>query len=545
MIPEIRGSREKTGRTLRFPTRVRGSETELKVFRERMRALEDYRDFSVAENADFSILFADGPEGKQGAYSIDVSPERVMLTAHDSEGRANALTTLYAMIRDHAGLLDCGRLTDEPKYPHRGFLLDCSRHFFSADAVMRMIEEASLCKINRLHWHISDDQGYRLESRAFPGLNERASFRDDPVCGAHYGGFYTFEEVRAIVSHARERGMEVIPEIDMPGHISAILRAYPELSCSGEALPAISEAGIFDHILCAGNDEVFVFLRRLLDEVCELFPCDEFHIGGDEVPKEEWRKCPRCQARIRQLGLRDEEDLQAWFTNQIADYLISKGKRPICWNEALRSDQLDERVRIQYWEQEQGEAGRYCSERLSKNYQWIYSCTYAFYFDFDPPLCPMRKMTQVDNSFRSGEVIPDDRLRGYECTLWSEWILTEERLHHLAFPRMFAVAEMAWNGSIQYEAFLPRCESEAAWARRAGIKALSVEEADPSPERIKAEILRKWKEHVSEMRKKGKTPNPDAVKGLIRFKLTGCLSDEEIEDLTENITALDLPESLV
>ncbi len=483
MIPAVRGKIEKNGQTIKFPMRVRGSVNELKVFSGRVRALDHCHDFTVGERGDFSLLLEEGAGGKPGSYTLDISPERILLSFHDGEGRANGLTTLYAMIRDGSGFLACGRFRDEPKYTHRGFLLDCSRHFFSADTVKGMIEEASLCKINRLHWHISDDQGYRLESRVFPELNEISSFRDDPDFGEHYGGFYTFEEVRDIVSYARERGMEVIPEIDMPGHISAILSAHPELGCSGKAPAAISEAGIFDHILCAGKDEVFVFLRRLLDEVCELFPWEEFHIGGDEVPKASWKKCGLCQARIRQLGLRDEEDLQAWFTNQIADTLISRGKRPICWNEALKSDQLDERVRIQYWEQEPGEAGRYCGQRLEKNYQWIYSHLPAFYFDYDPPLCPMRRMAQVSNSFRSGEIIPEDKLRGYECALWSERIMTEERLHNLAFPRMFAVAEAAWNGSVQYEEFLTRCESEVAWARKAGIKALSVEEADPAPEK--------------------------------------------------------------
>ncbi len=542
MIPEIRGTWEKTGGTIKFPMRARASEKELKVFTERLRKLEGYRDFSVSEDGtrtapaggDIPFVFADGPEGKQGAYELEISPEKIVITSHDGEGKANALTTLYAMIRDRDGILDCGLIRDEPKYVHRGFMLDCSRHFFSPEIVRRMIEEAAQCKMNRLHWHISDDQGYRLESRAFPGLNELASFRDDPECGEHYGGFYTFGEVRDIVAFARERGMEVIPEIDMPGHISALLRAYPELSCSGEALETISEAGIFDRILCAGNDGVFVYLRRLLDEVCELFPYEEFHIGGDEVPKGEWKKCPRCQARIRQLGLRDEEDLQAWFTNRVADYLISKGKRPVCWNEALRSDQLDERVRIQFWEQEQGEAGRYCAERLSRNYQWIYSFTHAFYFDFDPPLCPMRKMAQVDNSIRSGEIIPDDKLRGYECTLWSEWILTEERLHHLSFPRMFAVAEAAWNGSLQYDAFLKRCEREVDWARKDGIKALSVEDADPSTEKIKTVLLREWREKSSKMREMV-MPNPEALAGTIRYKLTGCIPEEDIEDLIRSI----------
>ncbi len=539
MIPSVRGSVETGNGSFSFPMRISGDPDRLKVFAERMRTLDGYQAFRVVPEAETTVCIYARGEIPQGGYVLSVSPGKIVVESSDSEGTANALTTLYVRIREGNGVLQYGRTEDAPRFEHRGFLMDCSRHFFPVETVKKMIEQASLRKMNRLHWHISDDQGYRLESRRFPELNTVSSWRDDPVLGPRYGGYYTFEEVRDIVAYAKDRGMEIIPEIDMPGHVTAILTAHPELSCSGQAADLGGmQYGIFDRILCAGKDETLSFMEELLDEVCGLFPYPMIHIGGDEAPKTEWQKCPHCRKRIRDLGLKDEEALQAWFTNRISDHLLSRGKRPVCWNEALKSEDLDESVVIQYWDEESHseDPSFYCRDRLGKGYRWIYSFAPDFYFDYSPCLCPMRKTAGVTDRLRSGERIPEDKLLGYECTLWSEQILTEDRLTQLAFPRMFAVAELGWSGMADYGRFLEECAKETEVLGKAGIACFSVEEADPAGEKQKQAVLAEWGPRVAMM---GQIPGAEKFKGviagLIRGKLEDCMDEEDVDGLLSEL----------
>lgn len=535
MIPYVHGSVKTADGSFSFPLQVSGDSECLKVFAERMRTLDRCQAFEVVPEAEFYIRTQIREGLPQGGYVLSVSLGEITVESSDSEGTANALTTLFVLIREGNGVLQCGRIEDAPRFAHRGFLMDCSRHFFPVETVKKMIEQASLRKMNLMHWHVSDDQGYRLESRRFPELNAVSSWRDDAILGPHYGGFYTFEEVQDIVAYAKERGIEIIPEIDMPGHVTAILTAHPELSCSGKAADlGAMQYGIYDKILCAGKDETLSFMTELLDEVCDLFPYPMIHIGGDEAPKTEWAKCPHCQKRIRDLGLKDEEALQAWFTNNIADYLVSRGKRPVCWNEALKSEDLDESAVIQYWDEEShsDDPSFYCRDRLGKKYRWIYSYAPDFYFDYSPCLCPMRKTAGITNQLRSGEIIPEDRLLGYECTLWSEQILTEERLTQLAFPRMFAVAELGWNGMTDYGRFLTECRKETEVLRKAEIACFSVEEADPCGEEQKKAVLEEWGPRVAMM---GQVPGLEKYKGvvasLIQGKLEDCMDAADLDGL--------------
>lgn len=243
---------------------------------------------------------------------------------------------------------------------------------------MRIIEGAALEKLNVLHWHLSDDQGWRVESERFPRLNE---------CGGEY---YTKDEIRAVVEYARVRGVEIVPEIDLPGHTSAILAAYPELSCTGEPVALKTAGGVYSVILCAGKDSVFDFIEALLDELCPLFPSARFHIGGDEAPKTRWRACLDCQARIEALGLGGAEQLQGYFSCRAADMLRARGKRVICWNEALRAHRVPDGAQIQYWTlqhrhqmQQYAEAGG----------EWIYSDMFELYFDYPHSMIPLKRCT--------------------------------------------------------------------------------------------------------------------------------------------------------
>ena len=225
------------------------------------------------------------------AYTLEARNTGIYITAAGEPGVIQALTSLwhFADGRD----IPCFSLSDSPRYAHRGFMLDCVRHFFEAAEIERILEEMALVKMNVFHWHLSDDQGWRIESAVYPRLNEKG------------GAFYTKDEIRRILVFARERGIQVIPEIDLPGHTTALLAAYPELSCQGEQLNLAAGGGIYPIILCAGKESVYSFLYPLLDEVCGLFDGPLIHLGGDEAPKAEWERCEHCKGALEKHGLAD------------------------------------------------------------------------------------------------------------------------------------------------------------------------------------------------------------------------------------------------
>ena len=374
-------------------------QAELDVFTQRIRALPGYEQFAVTGNAgtmgsetasdarstsakillNLEIIPETDPSvsSNNEKYELNVSENRIDIFATAREGIVWGLTTLYWLIRFGSGNLQCGRYVDEPALSWRGFLLDSCRHFFPAEVIKIMIEQCSLRKINRMHWHLSDDQGYRIESRKFPRLNQHGSWWINPN-GTKYGGFYTQNEIREIVEFARARGVEIVPEIDMPGHVTAIVSSYPEVSCSGLPVPVSITGGIHPRILCAGKDSAIRFAEELIEEVLPLFPFRYYHIGGDEAPKEEWKKCPDCQKRMQELGLQDEEELQAWFTDKITEFLAAKGKTAIGWNEVLKSGKVREDTVVQYWAEE-GEGENYCEEAFSAGRKCIYSESCAFW----------------------------------------------------------------------------------------------------------------------------------------------------------------------
>ncbi len=254
------------------------------------------------------------------------------------------------------------------KYQYRGLSLDVSRHFFDVPEIKKLLRLMNRLEMNELHLHLSDDQGYRLESVIFPELNRIGSFRKEND-GSVYGGYYTWEQVDDLVSYADSLQIEIVPEIDLPGHTTALIAAYPELSCSGEPVATVNHGGVFTHILCAGKEEALSFCLKLLDEVEPHFPGRYFHIGGDEAPKTEWKKCPCCQRRIKELGLKDEEELQGWLTDQLSSYLEGKGKIVIGWNDGFTPENPNTGRICQYWNE----------EGPSKLYRSIGTYTY---FDF-------------------------------------------------------------------------------------------------------------------------------------------------------------------
>lgn len=376
-------------------------------------------------------------------YVLEIKETGIAVEASCEQGAIWALTTV-ANLLDNRKLPFC-RIEDAPKYSHRGISLDCARHFFPAEEVKRIINAMSLAKLNVLHWHLSDDQGWRIESKKFPRLQEVSKM------------YFTQDEIRDVVQYASLRGVEITPEIDLPGHTSSILAAYPEYSCSGREVNLATSGGIYPVILCAGQEKTFQFLKELLEEVADLFPSTRFHIGGDEAPKSEWGKCPHCQARMRKLGITNYEDLQADFSRRINDILKSLGKQTICWNETLRANTPPEDIQVQYWTLQYRDAMELFADKGGK---WIYSDMFELYLDYPHSMTSLKKLYNTNPHLGKHSVNDNDGLIGMEGCLWTEHITEQERLENLLFPRAFALGEICWCGAKSYDDFLSRLDAQ-------------------------------------------------------------------------------------
>lgn len=402
-----------------------------------LHAFQERTGLEVAEGTPWLKLERDASLERE-AYALHVRPQMISVRAADEQGVIWALTTA-ALLCTESGICCC-EITDAPRYHHRGLNLDCARHFFAAAEVKKIIEEISLVKMNVLHWHLTDDQGWRIESKRFPRLHETS------------GVYYTQEEIRQIVEYARVRGVEIIPEIDMPGHSSSFLAAYPQYSCFGQEVRLAASGGIFSVILCPGKDETFTVLTALLDEIVGLFPGPRFHIGGDEAPKAEWRKCPDCNRRMQELGL-SEEELQGYFTQRICDHLKKHGKIPVCWNETLLASNYPKAVQIQYWTLQHRKVMEHFTETGGS---WIYSDTLELYLDYPYAMSSMKKIYGTVPHLGKKDFSSDPGLLGMEACLWTEHISQPQKLEQMLFPRLHALAEIAWSGKRTYSEFCMR-----------------------------------------------------------------------------------------
>ena len=365
---------------------------------------------------------------------------------------------------DAAWEVPCVKIADAPRFAYRGMHLDVARHFFSVDEVKRYIDVMAIHKLNTLHWHLTDDQGWRIEIKRYPELTAVGSIRKATVVrkewgtydGTPYGGFYTQDEIRDVVKYAADRGVTVIPEIDLPGHMLAALTAYPELGCTGGPYEVWGRWGVADDVLCPGREKTFEFLEGVLTEVMELFPSEYIHIGGDECPKVRWEKCPRCQAKIRQLGLKDDGEhtaehyLQSYVTDRIGKFLARHGRRIIGWDEILEGRAPSDAV-VMSW---RGSEGGIAAAKLGHDV--IMTPNSHFYFDYYQSLdtdaepfgiggyIPMEQVYSYDPAFP--ELTPEQQrhILGVQANLWTEYVLSDEHLEYMLLPRLAALSEVQW-----------------------------------------------------------------------------------------------------
>ncbi|RXJ50741.1 glycoside hydrolase family 20 protein [Gelidibacter gilvus] len=439
------------------------SATFLKEFVENGSSIQLQQNNSISFIQDDTILNDEG-------YQLTISPKQIEIRAKTDHGAFYAVQSLRQLLPtdfengtfyQEKISIPCVTIKDSPQFKHRGMHLDVGRHFFSVDFIKKYIDALAMLKMNTFHWHLTEDQGWRIEIKKYPKLQEIAAFRDQTLIGSYnadpqqfdgkrYGGFYTQEEIKDVVAYAQNRHVTIIPEIEMPGHAQAAISAYPELGCTGEQIKVAETWGVFDHIFCS-KDETFEFLENVLDEVLELFPSKYFHIGGDEAPKTHWEKCPNCQQRIKEEGLKDEHELQNYFITRIEKYLNSKGRQIIGWDEILEGG-LAPNATVMSWRGTQG-----AIEAAKQHHNVIMTPTSHCYFDYkqsdneDEPLANSGGFLPLEKVY-SFNPIPEELTEeeskyvlGGQGNIWTEYIPNEKQLEYMAFPRILAMSEVLWS----------------------------------------------------------------------------------------------------
>ena len=428
-------------------------------------------------------------------YRMTVTADGVDLCGQTPNGVFYAIQTLRKSIPATAKgadiMLPAGQVEGEPRFGYRGMHLDVARHFFDMDFVKEYIDLMALHNMNTLHWHLSDDQGWRIEIKKYPRLTEKGSVRQRTVIGRNtgqydetpHGGFFTQDEAREIVRYAQERYINVIPEIDMPGHMLAALAAYPELGCTGGPYEVCPLWGVFEDVLCIGNDKTMEFLEDVLEEITAIFPSRYIHIGGDEVPRTRWEKCPKCQARIRQEGLTDgnghsaEDRLQSYCMARMEKFLNSKGRQAIGWDEILEGD-VAPNATVMSW---RGSAGGIKAAQMGHDVIMVPN-NYC-YFDYSQSRDPKSEPFEGIGNYVPVEKVyslkptagldeqQQKHIIGVQANLWTEYISQPWQAEYMVLPRMAALSEVQWLQPEEkdYEDFLHRLEGLARLYDRDGL----------------------------------------------------------------------------
>ncbi len=427
----------------------------------------------TSEDAKDNVYFTLGlQDGGKEAYSINVSSDGILVRAVAPEGIYRATRTLLKSVgteKTSSVEFPSAEVSDWPRFGYRGLMLDVSRHFSDVEMVKRTIDMLALHQLNIFHWHLTDDQGWRIEIKSHPELTEIGAWRDDTVVGRYlggtdyptdgkrHGGFYTQEQIREIVAYAKERYIEIIPEIDLPGHTSAVLAAYPQLGCEDKEYKVANRWGVIRDVLCAGNPASLDLFKDIMDEVCDLFSGKYIHLGGDECVKDRWKACPKCQRKIRELGLKDvgryskEDYLQSWFMGEVASYVQSKGKRVIGWDEILEGVPMDDSV-IMSW---RGTEGGITAARMGHDV--VMTPTSDMYFDQSQTLASQLEEIPVGGFINvmkvySYEPLPasltpeqQKHILGCQANVWCEYMPEERIRQYQILPRLAALSEVQWT----------------------------------------------------------------------------------------------------
>ncbi|MEN8116571.1 MAG: family 20 glycosylhydrolase [Bacteroidota bacterium] len=464
--------------------------------------------------------------GNEG-YTLNIKNDRVFLNANTTAGLFYGVQTLWQLLTGSGNnTLPCTEITDYPRFAWRGLHLDVSRHFMPAEFIYKYIDYIAMHKMNVFHWHLVDDQGWRIEIKKYPKLTEVGALRTDREHldwqsrketikeseTKKYGGFYTQEEIKSIVEYAHKKHVTILPEIEMPAHVMSALAAYPEYSCTGEFQP-VPPGGVWPitHIFCAGNEATFEFLENILTEVMELFPSTYIHIGGDEATKTEWKKCEKCQKRMKDEGLEDEHKLQAWFIKRIEKFLNNNGRQLIGWDEILEGG-LNPSATIMSWR-----GSKPGVEAAQQGHDVVMSPVSHCYFDYyqgNPSLEPKAfggsiTLKKVYHYEPVPEVLTESEAKhilGAQANIWTEYIPNGEHVEYMIMPRMSALSEVLWSPkeSKDWGGFSQRMDAQYRRFEKMGVNyaksAFQVSaqpELDPETKTVKVSLSTEaWKPEI-------------------------------------------------
>ena len=454
------------------------------------------KSFKEGETAKRAIVLTLDPQvAEEEGYRINTSAEGINISGKTANGVFYGIQTLRKSIPAQAQgadiLLPAGEIKDAPRFAYRGMMLDVGRHFFPVEFVKEYIDLLALHNMNTLHWHLTEDQGWRIEIKKYPKLTEIGSKRSCTVIGHNsgeydntpYEGFFTQEEAREIVRYAQERYITVIPEVDLPGHMLAALASYPELGCTGGPYEVATQWGIFDDVLCIGNEKTLQFLEDVMTEIIDIFPSKYIHIGGDEAPRTRWKTCPKCQALIRAKGLKADKEhtaedrLQSYCMTRIEQFLNSKGRQIIGWDEILEGD-VAPNATVMSW---RGSAGGIKAAQMGHDVIMTPNdFCYFDYFQSDDPqnepydaiggYVPVEKVYSLEPT----DKLTDDQkkhIKGAQANLWTEYITSADQVEYMVLPRMAALAEVQWTQpeKKEYNGFLNRLTRLAEIYQRDGL----------------------------------------------------------------------------
>jgi hexosaminidase len=445
-------------------------------------------------NTSIQLIIDSGTTTQPKGYKLSVTAKQIKITGHDEAGMfygLQSLTQLLKAVNGKVTVQGC-TITDYPRFAYRGMHLDVSRHFLKPETIKKWIDLLALYKINTFHWHLTDDQGWRIEIKKYPLLQSISAYRDETIIGhkkdsphrfdgKRYGGYYTQDEVKEIVKYATQRHITIIPEIEMPGHALAALAAYPQLGCTGGPYKTATYWGIFDDVYCAGNDETFTFLQNVMDEVLPLFPSKYIHIGGDECPKTKWKACPKCQQRIKDEHLKDEKELQSYFIGRMEKYLNSKGRQIIGWDEILEGG-LTPGATVMSWTGEEGgiAAAKQHHDAIMTPEKYVYLDYYQSLYPAEPlagggytPLSKVYNYEPITSELSGDEA---KYIKGVQANAWSEYMASPAQAERQLFPRMLALAEVAWSSkeNKNYPNFLKRLRYQQPLLKKLNINAADV-----------------------------------------------------------------------
>jgi hexosaminidase len=424
-----------------------------------------------------TILFSitnDVSLGEEG-YHLTVEKDQVLISANTAKGLFYGVQSMFQLLPPKImspikieGIIlkmQAVKISDKPRFGYRGMMLDVGRHFMPVSFVKQYIDLLAMFKLNTFHWHLTEDQGWRIEIKKYPKLAQISSMRDETIVGhaggsnktydgIPHGGYYTQDQIKDVVDYASKRFVTIIPEIEMPGHSQAVLAAYPQLSCTGGPFKVATNFGVVTDILCAGNDSTYIFLQDVLDEVMALFPSKYIHIGGDEAPKARWHDCPKCQALLKAQGLKDEHELQSYFIKRMEKYVLSKGHRIIGWDEILEGGLAPEAT-VMSW---RGVAGGITAAK--EKHDVIMSSNSHLYFDYyqaDPETEPLAIGGYLTLKKVYGfepipaELTPEEakHIIGAQGQIWTEYMKTPNSVQYMMLPRLFALAEIDWSSKEQ------------------------------------------------------------------------------------------------